>query len=169
MSKSNKRQEVDRHYKEGLEKHFKGSKSISFLGTSYKPGDLSIVFQDNIDAWNARDAAKLAYRNAKKAAEASEEKTAKVRSGLRAFVIALYGDGNPALADFGIEPKKTRRKLTTEEKQAAVDKMKATRKARGTTASRPSAEVGAEAAATNGVKSLAVTNGSSTHAGGVSA
>jgi hypothetical protein len=132
MSTSSKRQEVDRNYKDGLEKHFKGSKAISFLGTDYKPGDLSIVFQDNIDAWNARNEAKLAYRNATKAAEASEKKTALIRSGLRAYVIALYGDGNPALSDFGIEPKKTRRKLTTEEKQTAVDKMKATRKARRT-------------------------------------
>jgi hypothetical protein len=58
--------------------------------------------------------------------------TASAVSGLRAQLITQLGNTGPGLGDYGIAPRKMRQPSTVEERKAAVEKRRATRKARHT-------------------------------------
>src|SRR6202035_2367644 len=54
-------------------------------------------------------------------------------SAYKRFVRATFTGATQTLADFGLEPPKARKPLTSEQRAAAAAKATATRKARGTT------------------------------------
>lgn len=105
-----------------------------------------------VDAARAKLKAALATLTA--AAPAAKARLARFKQA----VICLLGAANPQLADFGIAPKRPRRKLTPEENALAVARRAATRAARRTLG--PSAKlktVGATPTVTIGPEGTTVT------------
>ena len=79
------------------------------------------------------------------------EVAAKVNLVLRAyrrFLVATYGNATETLADYGLKPPKARAPRTSEQKASAVVRLRATRKARGTTSKKQKALIHGVVAAT---------------------
>lgn len=134
MTKPNKvsKQDSNRRLKAGIEKHFAKAKSLTLNGQELKPAEVAKLLQASIDASQAADAAKLVWLATVRKATEVEATTAPILRALRAFVRAAIGETSATLADFGIQPRKAPKKLTTEEKVLAVEKTRATRAARHT-------------------------------------
>lgn len=115
----------------GVTKDLQNVSSLPLDGDMYTPTSLVALVQSRIDAGNKVAAAKAAWIDATKQYEAINIKTTGVISGLKSYVMNLFGRTSPKLADFGFAPRKVAT-LTTAEKVAAVDKRAATRAARGT-------------------------------------
>lgn len=64
---------------------------------------------------------------------AVEAKVVPVFQDLKSNLLNTFGNSATTLADFGLEPRKARAPMTSEEKAAAAAKARATRAARGTT------------------------------------
>jgi hypothetical protein len=155
-------QEADRNLQAGLRSHLSGAKAITIAGKAYKPADLVNLLQVEIDAANTANAARLAWIAATKTSKQVRRDTAPVKRMLRAFIVSTFGESSTLLADFGMVPRKTRKKLTVEEKAVAVDKLRATRAARRTMGSRQKRGIVARAATADGVAPMAPTNGTAT-------
>ena len=123
------RQEQDRKILSGIDQYLAAVKTITIAGKDYVPGDLKPLFQADLDAAAASDAAKAAWKLAVVAERQARARVAFIRRALHAFVALTYGDPSQALADFGFPPKKTG-VPTAETKAQALAKRSATRKAR---------------------------------------
>lgn len=132
---------VDQKFLAGLQRHFKSSKTIAFGGRSYTYKELVDIFQASIDAANASDVKYGEWLDTVKAHRKIEQATMAVRRGFRKFVIALLGETSSSLIDFGIKPRKKTKKLTLDEKTAALKKVQATREARHTMGKRQKRKV----------------------------
>jgi hypothetical protein len=105
--------------------------SMPLAGATYTPTTLTDLIQSRINAVNAVAAARANWLAAVATFETVSTQVHAVEAGLKTFVMNLFGKTSPLLADFGYTaPKVTVQ--TTEEKQAAVLKRAATRKARNT-------------------------------------
>ncbi|HEX8796565.1 MAG TPA: hypothetical protein VF765_36695 [Polyangiaceae bacterium] len=120
----------------GTQKHLATLTQVIVDGSAYTPAQAEAQLQAFANLRNDVDTARAALK-----AKLVDE-TAKA-PGLRAFlvayiqfVMAAFGSSPDVLADFGLQPKKARAPLTTEQKAAAAAKRAATRKARGTTGKR---------------------------------
>jgi hypothetical protein len=120
----------------GSQKHLATLTQVLVDGSSYTPAQAEAQLQAFANLRNDVDTARAALK-----AKLADE-TAKA-PGLRVFFIAFiqfvraaFGTSPDVMADFGLQPKKARAPLTTEQKAAAAAKRAATRKARGTTGKR---------------------------------
>jgi hypothetical protein len=115
----------------GIEKDLQNVASLPLDGETYTPTSLVAFIQSRIDAANEVAAAKAAWIAATKRYATIDAKATGVVTGLKQYVMNAFGKTSPKLADFGFAARKVTT-LTTEQKQQAVEKRAATRKARGT-------------------------------------
>jgi hypothetical protein len=116
----------------GTNKHFPNG-SFTLGNVTYTTQSLVTLLQSLITAINAVNAAEAAAKDALSALQVNGTNVTPVLRAYRRFVLAAFSNASQVLADFGIAPPKVRTPLTAEQKAAAVAKMRATRKARGTT------------------------------------
>jgi len=115
----------------GIQKHLLTVPSLPLAGSTYTPADLVKLVQSRIDSAGAVATAGASWHATVAAHDALGTKLTPILRGLRQYVLNVFGETSPVLADFGFTaPKK--RVLTPDEKAAAAVKAKATRKARNT-------------------------------------
>ncbi|MDP9036063.1 MAG: hypothetical protein M3O50_14780 [Myxococcota bacterium] len=115
----------------GVGKHLQSVSSVPLVGSTYTPADLAKLFQSRIDSVAAASAAKATWHSNVVATKALNTRVSPVLRALRQYVINVFGETSPVLADFGFAPPK-RTTRTPEQKAAAAAKAKATRQARHT-------------------------------------
>jgi hypothetical protein len=124
----------------GTQKHTPDG-SLTFGNATYTAASLVQTFQSLADAMTAHD---VAQAKAKDVLVALRDVAAKVSPVLRAyrrFLVATYGNATETLADYGIKPPKAKAPRTSEQKAKAAAKLRATRKARGTTSKKQKASI----------------------------
>jgi hypothetical protein len=105
--------------------------SLPIGGSTYTPADLVKLIQSRIDSADRTNTTKAAWHSEVLAGRALNTNLAPIVRNLRQYVINVFGETSPVLADFGFAPPK-RATLTPEQKAAAAVKAKATRAARHT-------------------------------------
>lgn len=140
MATQNKaaQQALNRQAAEGAKDNLKGT--VQFGGESYKVSDLVDVLQAPAAASTATDRAKAAYTAAVASERAARLKARTTRAALQNYIVGIHGESNTLLAEFGFKVKKQPAK-TVEVKAGAAEKMRATRKARGTMGPKQKAKV----------------------------
>jgi hypothetical protein len=113
---------------EGLEKHEAILPFLVIAGASFKTADVIGILQARISAAGAAVSTRAAWQTQVKADHDERAKTTTLVSGLRQALQVAFAGSIDALADFGLEPCKTR-VVTPEQKAAAAAKAKATRRA----------------------------------------
>jgi len=116
----------------GTEKHFP-SGSFTLGNTTYTTASLVQALKVLEDALTALNAAHSGTKDAVIALRAAETKVAPLLRDYRSFLHATFSTASGQLADFGLAPLKAPKPLDSEKRAAATAKMRATRKARGTT------------------------------------
>jgi hypothetical protein len=124
----------------GVEKDLQNVSQIPLDGDTYTPQSLVAFIQSRIDANNKVLTTKAAWADATKTYKALNTKGSAVVRALRSFVVGMYGEQSPKLADFGFTPSK-RATQTADQKAAAAAKRKATREARGTTSKKQKSKI----------------------------
>jgi hypothetical protein len=115
----------------GIGKHLQTVSSLPLLGSTYTPADLVKLIQSRIDSAAGSAATKATWHSTVVQDKTLNTKLTPVIRALRQYVINVFGDTSPVLADFGFAaPKRATR--TPEQKAASVAKAKATRAARHT-------------------------------------
>jgi hypothetical protein len=115
----------------GIGKHLQNEPSISLLGTTYAPGNLTKAFQAQISALATLAALKAQVKAAVAASRTQEVELAALSTALKTYLVNEYGKASPVLSDFGFAPRKaTQRNPVT--KVIAAARNLATRKERGT-------------------------------------
>jgi hypothetical protein len=115
----------------GTEQHFP-SGPIHFGNATYTATTLSQRLQKLADAMTGLLAAQNAARDAMAAMRAADAEEGPLVQAYRRFLHATFATAAQTLADFGLEPMRVAAPPTTETRVAAVEKARATRKARGT-------------------------------------
>jgi hypothetical protein len=115
----------------GIQKHLQNTSSLPLLGSTYTPADLVKIFQSRIDSGSTATTAKADWHSTVLADRALTAKLTPLLRELRQYVISVFGETSPVLADFGFTPPK-RTPRTPQQKAAAAAKAKATRAARHT-------------------------------------
>ena len=116
----------------GAEKHFP-SGQFTLGGTTFTTASLVQALQGLANAMTALNAAQKGAKDALTALQSTETTVDPTLRAFRKLVLAAFASSTQTLADFGLQPPKARTPLTSEQKAAAAAKMRATRKARGTT------------------------------------
>ena len=113
----------------------KNCPTASFIlrGELYSAPEAIAFVQTLLDAALAEARAKTTWKDAMAAAAKLEQLEGPAARELRQVLALSYSNLHTELADFGIAPKKVRPPLTTEARIIATLKLRATRKARGTT------------------------------------
>src|SRR5258708_908868 len=99
----------------GIETHLLGSKPITIAGTAYKPSQIVRLLQREIDAIAAAESAWHTWIAKVRASKAIQRENAPTKRMLRALIVTLFGETSTVLADFGIRPRKSPKKLTVDE------------------------------------------------------
>ena len=117
----------------GVTKYFTALPTLMLAGIVTTPTKINAVFQADIDASLALDAAEADVKQKRVAQKAARAAAIAERADLKAYVIATYGEqAVQMLGDFGFDPPKPRGAQTVASKAKAVAQGKATRAARGT-------------------------------------
>ena len=116
----------------GTQKHFSNG-TITFGNTAYTAATLVQMLEDLANALTALSAAHVRLKDAGLTLQGVGSKVNPVIRDYRRFVQATFSTAPQQLADFGLQAHKAPKPLTTEKRAAATAKMRATRKARGTT------------------------------------
>jgi hypothetical protein len=125
--------DLDTKAMKGVDKHLASLTTIMIDGTAYTGPTFKAVFQADIDAINAADAAWTQWKDLLVTAKATRATAARARLALKSYLVGLYGPNAVGiLEDFGITPPKTPGMKTAKVKADAVDKSAATRVARHT-------------------------------------
>ena len=127
----------------GIKKYFMNLPAIDLGNTSYTPAALVARLQTGLAAIKQTSNSRAAWQ-----ADVQTERNTLAGLGpvlryIRAFVVAKFGDtqdSSQKLEDFGFTPRKTRPKKVAV-KAGAVEKMQATRVARGTKGKRQKAQI----------------------------
>jgi len=128
---SNTTQAHDAQVIVGIQKHLLTVPSLPIAGSTYTPADLVKLVQSRIDSAGVVAAAGANRHATVVAHDALGTKLTPILRGLRQYVLNVFGETSPVLADFGFTAPKTATR-TPEEKAAAAAKAKATRAARHT-------------------------------------
>jgi hypothetical protein len=121
----------DQQVLDGVHKDLQSVAVMYFASKTFTPATLEDYIQARIDAATTIVVAKAAWQKAILDYEGLDGETEIVLRDLKRFVIGMFGDDSPKLADFGYTPPK--QVVWTEEKKAtAVAKRAATRAARHT-------------------------------------
>jgi hypothetical protein len=116
----------------GLPKHFP-SGSFTLGNTAFTTASLVQLFQSLADAITAVNTAQASAQEAVSAMRGLQANVGPVFLALKRVLLSTYGTAAQTLADFGLEARKAPAPKTVETKAAAAVKLRATRKARGTT------------------------------------
>jgi hypothetical protein len=116
----------------GAQRHFPNG-SFTLGNVPFTTASLVQLFQTLADAIAAANAAQAAAKDAVAALRAARAKVNPVLLDFKRVLLATFGTATQTLADFGLEPPKARKPLSSEANVAAAAKRLATRKARGTT------------------------------------
>jgi hypothetical protein len=116
----------------GMRKHYPtGSQTITVgnetITIDAAVANLQAIADNRAAVTTARAAAKVTVANE----NAKLPPLVKFMTALVAFVRGVYGNDATALADFDLEPLRTRKPMTAEQKAVAAVKRNATREARG--------------------------------------
>jgi hypothetical protein len=109
-------------------------KSFVLEGKVWKTNDVVAAFQNAIDVMNEVDTSHVEWTEAVTKQKTAVVTVALLVIALKAYFGAVYGKKSSAYAAFGFAAKP--RKLTVDSKVAAVEKNRATRKARNTMGTR---------------------------------
>jgi hypothetical protein len=116
----------------GTAKVLPSATSVTFLGSSFTPAQITSKLQSIVTLRSDVNTAKAATK-AKLAAEASQLAALHgFMTAYASYLRAVYGSQPDVLAQFGLQPKRARIPATVEAKAAAVAKRTATRAARHT-------------------------------------
>ena len=113
----------------GITKRLQDVPSLSIAGTTYTPAQLAELFESLAIKADAVATADAAARDARQAYRGLSKELVSIIGGFRHAMRNQFGENHEALSDFGIAPIKAT-KPTLETKVAAVEKSKATRRAR---------------------------------------
>jgi hypothetical protein len=116
----------------GTEKHFPNGQ-FTLGNTTYTTASLVQTLRSLADALAALDVAHASVKDGVVALRATETKVAPVIRDYTTFLRATFSNAMAQLGDFGVQAHKVRQPLVTEKRVVATAKLKATRKARGTT------------------------------------
>ncbi len=134
--------DLDNKAMSGVDKHLASLTSMTIGGTAYSVSTLKAIFQADIDASNAADAARTQWKERVVTATAARVTSARVRTALKAYLIGQYGvDAVGILEDFGFTPPKSNGMKTVAAKADALLKSAATRAARHTMGPKKKLEV----------------------------
>jgi len=121
------RQDANRKILDALALHLPDS--VMLGGVSYTPAKLAEVFQNSIEIADAADKAAEAWHAAVAAERRNTEQVSTVRTLLRSYARATFGEATTEYADFGFAPKVVT-EMDAEAQDAAVAQSAATRVAR---------------------------------------
>jgi hypothetical protein len=116
----------------GTKQHFPNG-SFTLGSVTYTTASLVQDLQDLADTMHQADAIAASAKDARKARRDKTAKAAPVLRDYKRFLLAAFSNATQTLADFGLEPPKAHKPLSTEKRAVATAKMRATRTARGTT------------------------------------
>jgi hypothetical protein len=115
----------------GFKKHLMTVSSMNVAGKAFTPTQVVAALQARIDAVVAAQTARGALKAAVSSLKSEKANTNDFVIALHAMVKAMFSTQPDVLADFGLQPRKRTAPSVTK-KAVAVQKNKATRKARGT-------------------------------------
>jgi hypothetical protein len=115
----------------GLQKHFPNG-SLTFGNATYTTASLVQTLQSLANGIAAVNAARASAKDAVAKLATIEPSVALLVQDLTRFIEATFGAAAQELADFGLQPPKAKKQLTSAELTAKAVKAAATRKARGT-------------------------------------
>jgi hypothetical protein len=116
----------------GTQKHFPNG-SLSFGNAAYTTASLVQLLQSLVDAMTLLNADELSVKDSLLALKGLKVHVDPVVREYERFILAAFGNASQQLADFGMQPPKARKPMDAQQRAAAVAKLRATRKARGTT------------------------------------
>ncbi len=116
----------------GTQKHFPNG-SFTLGKTAYTTASLLAALQSLENAMIALEAGRNSVKDALTALHGVQAKVAPLMRDYKRFLQATFSNAVQELADFGLQPPKVAKPLATEQRTAATAKLRATRKARGTT------------------------------------
>ena len=116
----------------GTKQHFPNG-SFTLGNTAYTTATLIQGLQSLENALVTLNAAHTSVKDAGTTLRDTQAKVGPLMRDYRRFVLATFSTATQNLADFGLQPPKARKPLDSEQRAAATAKMRATRKARGTT------------------------------------
>jgi hypothetical protein len=116
----------------GTQKHFPNG-SFTIGNTVFTTASLVQLFQSLADAISAVNSAEASAKDAVAKLRGVRANVTPVILEFTRLLRVTFGTATQSLADFGLEPAKARKPLTSEANAAAAAKRVATRKARGTT------------------------------------
>jgi hypothetical protein len=115
----------------GTQKHTPNGQ-FTLGGTTYTAATLGQLFQSLADAIKAVDEAQASATAAVSAFDGVRAKVVPIMVDYKRLLQTTYGTDTQTLTDYGLEPRKARRPLSSQENAAAAAKAEATRIARGT-------------------------------------
>jgi hypothetical protein len=142
----------------GTLKHFPNGQ-FTLGNAAYTTATLVQVLQSLVDALNAVNTAHASVKDAIAALKGVNTSAVPLMRAYRRYIQAAFATATQELADFGMTPPKARTQRTAEQKAAAAAKVRATRKARGTTSKKQKLAVHGDV---TGVQITPVTNSSNT-------
>jgi hypothetical protein len=116
----------------GTEKHFPNG-SFTLGNTAYTTATLVGALKSLEQAFIVLAAAQASAKDAVTTLRGVETTVAPLSRDYKRFILATFSTAAQQLADFGLQAPKARKPLGSEERIAATAKMRATRRARGTT------------------------------------
>ncbi len=111
---------------DGLKK-MPSSELLDVLGAQSAPDSLATEFVTRGNLYGAADTATHAAKLATEARDFAQPETVSRLDAVEEALRSHFGPSNPRLADFGIKPRKAPRKLTPEQQQEKVAKLRAAR------------------------------------------
>jgi hypothetical protein len=116
---------------EGIRKNLQGATVLHLGARTFTPSSLEARVQARIDAANAIAAARARWLDAVAVYDAIDPDVYLVVRDLQHWVVAAFGEESPVMAEFGFQLRK-KAVMTPEQKEKAIARRAATRKARRT-------------------------------------
>jgi hypothetical protein len=116
----------------GTEQHFPNG-SFTLGNVVFTSASLVQELQSLADAMQKLNAAEASARDLRAALQVTASKVSPLIRDYHRVVLAAFATVTQTLADFGMQPPRAHKPLTSEKRVAATAKMRATREARGTT------------------------------------
>jgi hypothetical protein len=129
--------QLDTKTMEGIDKHFSSTSTLPLGGTAMTPAQVKAIYQADIDAQNALDAARSQVKELVTKKKQTRAAARANRKLLKAYVVGTLGaQAVVVLEDLGIQPPKPPGRKKVQAKAQAIAQSKATRALRHTMGSR---------------------------------
>jgi hypothetical protein len=116
----------------GTQQHFPNGQ-FTLGNVAFTTASLVQELQSLAKAMQDENAAQASAKDARKALKDTAAKVNPIIRDYRRFLLAAFATATQTLGDFGMQAPKVRKPLVTEQRVVATEKLRATRKARGTT------------------------------------